>query len=143
MNRVLRSPAFWLPFTVSLVLSGGFFLWELGYFQGFLPSLLRPQASAAELLFTAALALLLSFNAGLVVWQSRYGHCPLGVKRASSVAGAIGALTLICPACVLLPASLIGASFFFAYVSPFLPLLRAVAVILLVVASAMLWSKKK
>jgi hypothetical protein len=141
MNRLFRSPAFWLPFIVCLAVTGTFFAWELDYLP-FLPSLIRPEATGPEIFFTGMLALLLSLNAGLILWQSKYGHCPRGSKRASGAAGIIGAITLICPACVLLPASLIGAGFFLAYVSPFLPLLRVISVVLLAVSTVMLWPKK-
>jgi hypothetical protein len=102
MNRVLRSPAFWLPFIVTLILTVPFFAWELGVFQGILLTPPRPQATQWEFLFTGAIAFLLALNAGLLVWESRYGSCPRGTKRATSIAGVIGAITLICPACLLL-----------------------------------------
>lgn len=142
MNRVLRSPAFWLPFAVSAAVTGSFFAWELGFFQAYLPGIPRPPALLWELVFTGILGLLLSLNAGLAVWQSRYGSCPVGVKSASGIAGIVGAVTLICPACILLPASLIGIGFFFAFIGPYLPLLRIVSVILLAVATWMLWPRK-
>lgn len=142
MNRVLRSSSFWLPFGVSMLVTGVFFVWELGYLHAYLPTIMRPPALPWEIAFTAILCLLLSLNAGLAVWQSRHGSCPVGVKSASGIAGIVGAFTLICPACILLPASLIGVGFFFAFIGPYLPLLRIIAVLLLVVATWMLWPKK-
>lgn len=127
---------------VSLVITGTFFAWELGYFQMILPSFPRPPALLWELAFTGILGVLISLNAGLAVWQSKHGSCPVGVKSASGIAGIVGALTLICPACILLPASLIGFGFFFAFIGPYLPLLRVIAVILLVAALWMLRPKK-
>lgn len=141
MKRLLYSPSFWVPFVVTLVITDLFFLWELGYIR-FLPFLPRPAAYLWEILFTGTLGSLLSLNTGLIVWQSKYGKCPIGVKRASGAAGVIGALTLICPACVLLPASLIGIGFFFVAITPYLPLLRVMAVVLLFVSSVLLWPKK-
>lgn len=142
MNRVLRSPSFWIPFALSAVVTGSFFAWELGFFQAFLPTLLRPPVLLWELIFTLILSLLISLNAGLAIWQSRNGSCPTGVKGASGIASIIGAITLICPACILLPASLIGFGFFFAFIGPYLPLLRIISVVLLVVATWMLWPRK-
>jgi hypothetical protein len=142
MFRVLRSSSFWIPFLISLVITGTFFAWELGFFLHIVPSFPRPGALPWELTFTGLLGFLMSLNAGLAVWQSRYGHCPIGVKRASGVAVLLGAFTLICPVCVLLPASLIGIGFFFAFLGPFLPLLRVISVVLLITATWMLWPKR-
>ncbi len=143
MLRALRSPSFWIPFCISLVITGTFFAWELGFFLNIVPSFPRPSALPWELAFTAILGLLMSVNAGLAVWQSRYGTCPIGVKRASGAAVLLGAFTLICPVCVLLPVSLAGLGFFFAFLSPFLPLVRVIAVVILVAATYMLWPKGK
>lgn len=140
-HRFLRSPSFWIPFVVTLAFTSLFFVWELGYVNRMLPSLPRPAAGTTDVAFTVVLGLLLSINAGLAVWQKRYGHCPRGVKRASSFAGLLGAVTLICPVCLLLPASLIGIGFVFTFLTPFLPLLRIVAVILLGVSGWMLRPK--
>lgn len=126
---------------MTLVITDIFFLWELGYIT-FLPYIPRPGAYVWEILFTGTLGFLLSLNTGLIFWQTKYGQCPIGVKRASGAAGIIGAFTLICPACVLLPASLISVGFFFTAISPYLPLLRVMAVVLLFVSSVMLWPKK-
>ena len=143
MPRFLRSSAFWIPFCISLIVTGIFFLWEIGTFNQLLPSLPRPSANPFDVAFTGSLIILLSVNAGLAVWQSRFGHCPRGIKRASGIAGLLGAFTLICPVCILLPASLIGFGFLFTVLAPFLPLLRIISVILLVSALHMLWPRTK
>jgi hypothetical protein len=88
------------------------------------------------------LGLLLSFTTGLAVWNARNGNCPLGVKSATGVAGVLGAITLICPICIVLPASLLGAGFILTFLAPFLPLLRVIAIILLCTSIGMLWPKK-
>src|SRR4051812_24380226 len=121
MKQTLRSRAFWLPFVITFMITVSFFAWELGYFNGVLLSPPRTPASQAEIMYIALLVILLSLNAGLVFWQNRHGSCPVGVKRASSIAGFLGALTLICPACMLLPASLIGVGFFFVFIGPYIP----------------------
>lgn len=143
MLRVLRSPSFWVPFVISALVTGAFFAWELGFFQAYLPGFPRPPALLWELVFTVLLGTLLSLNAGLAVWQSRHGSCPVGAKSASGIAGIVGAFTLICPACILLPASLIGLGFFFAFIGPYLQLLRIIAVILLAVSTWMLWPQQR
>ncbi len=142
--RFLQSRLFWIPFAITLVVTGLFFAWELGVFINVLPPIApRPSVLPSEFLFTATLSVLLAFNVGLVVWQSRFGSCPRGVKRASSVATAIGALTLICPACVLLPASLVSVGFIFGALMPFMPALRLLSIGLLFVTAVMLWPKKQ
>ena len=88
------------------------------------------------------LGLLLSFTTGLAVWHTRNGSCPLSVKSATGVAGVLGAITLICPICIVLPASLLGLGFTLAFLAPFLPLLRVIAIILLCASIGMLWPKK-
>lgn len=139
MLRVLSSRSFLLPFAITLVSTGLFFAWELGYFQNLLPSLPPPPALPSERLFTVALTLLLSLDAGLVGWQFAHGSCPTGVRRATGTAGVLGALSLLCPACLLLPASVLGIGVFFSFLAPFLPLLRVIAIVVLLVASWMLW----
>ena len=143
MNRILRSPHFFVPFCVSVILLGAFFSWELGFFNTVLPSLTRPPATVADIIFTAALILLLSTTTGLAVWNTRYGNCPLSVKSATGVAGVLGAITLICPVCIILPASLLGLGFILTFLAPFLPLLRVIAIVLLCVSVGMLWPRKK
>lgn len=142
MKRILRSQHFWLPFIITLVVTVPFFAWELGLFEGILPTPPRPQAPDWEILFSGMIAFLLSLDAGLVIWESRFGSCPRGVKRATSVAGVIGAITLLCPACLLLPASIIGISVVFGFLAPFLPILRIISVLLLVIVTGMLWPRK-
>jgi hypothetical protein len=142
--RFLRSHLFWIPFAVTLIIAGLFFAWELGVFIGTLPTIApRPSILPSEFAFTAGLSFLLALNVGLVVWQSRFGSCPRGVKRASSIATAIGALSLICPVCVLLPASLVSVGFIFGVLMPFMPALRLLSIGLLCVTAVMLWPKAK
>jgi hypothetical protein len=142
--RFLQSRLFWIPFAVTLIVAGLFFAWELGVFIQFLPTIApRPSVLPSEFAFTASLSFLLALNVGLVVWQSRFGSCPRGVKRASSIATAIGALSLICPVCVLLPASLVSVGFIFGALMPFMPALRLISIGLLFVTAMMLWPKAK
>ncbi|HVW66336.1 MAG TPA: hypothetical protein VHA78_01235 [Candidatus Peribacteraceae bacterium] len=139
--RVFRSSLFWIPFIVTLLIVGVFFAWELDLLS-FLPSLPRPSATQTDILFTIVLGLLLSFNAGLATWSMKMGTCPVGTKRATGVAGIIGAVTLLCPVCLVLPASLFGLGIILTFLAPFLPLLRLIALILLLATTWMLWPKR-
>jgi hypothetical protein len=140
--RFLQSATFWIPFCITLVLAALFFAWELGVFINYLPSFPRPSVLFSEFIFTATISLLLAFDIALAIWQSRFGSCPRGVKRASTVATAIGALTLICPACVLLPVSFLSVGAMLSLMATHLPVLRVVSVGLLIVTAMMLWPKK-
>lgn len=141
--RFLQSSLFWVPFAVTLILAGLFFAWELGVFIAYLPSVARPSVLFSEYLFTASLSLLLALDVGLVAWQSRFGSCPRGVKRASGIATALGALTLICPLCVLLPASFIGVGAALSLLTVHMSALRTVSIGLLFVTAIMLWPKSE
>jgi len=142
MIPFLRSKKFWLSFSVSALFMTAFFGWALGLFGDLLPKLPRPEAEMEELIFTALLIFLFALNAGLFVWCKDHGSCPIGTRRASGLAGSIGVLTLLCPVCLALPAAFFGISTALAFLSPFLPLLRVIAVILLVVSTAILWPRK-
>lgn len=106
-----------------------------------LPVLPRAPVSGGERWFTLGLIFLLSLNAGLVHWRKNCGTCPVGVRRATGIGGAVGAMALLCPACLLLPVSLLGVSVSLAFLAPFLPLLRIIAVLLLLIVTAMLWPR--
>lgn len=129
-------------FFVTAVLLTAFFAWELGYFGNLLPRLPRPEPTPFELVFTTILIALLSLDSGLVWFRLKQGTCPVGAKRASAIAGGLGVITLLCPACLLIPISLFGLSLSLTFLTPYLPLLRAVVMLLLVVSTVMLWPKK-
>lgn len=137
----LRSTHFWRPFLLSVVTLSLFFAWELGYLAGFLPTLPRPEPTAFELEYTALLIVLLAFDAGLALFRIKQGTCPIGARRASTIAGSLGIVTLLCPACLLIPVSLFGISLSLSFLSPYLPLLRMVVMFLLIVSTIMLWPK--
>lgn len=141
--RFLRTSYFWIPFVITLVIAGLFFAWELDAFVNILPSIApRPSILLSEFLYTGILSLLLAFDIGLIVWHRRFGACPRGVKRASGLATMIGALTLICPACFLLPASFIGIGTIMSLMSTHMPALRIVSIGLLLMTAMMLWPRK-
>lgn len=141
--RFLQAMHFWIPFGITLIVTALFFAWELGVFINFLPSFPRPSVLPSELAFTATISILLAFDIGLVVWHSRFGSCPRGVKRVSGFATALGALTLICPLCILLPTSLIGVGTMLSLMSMHMPALRIVSIGLLFVTAIMLWPSSK
>lgn len=141
MKRVLRSKHFWIGFVTAAVLTGLFFAWELGMLDEILPTIPRSPALANEWWFTLLLSLLLSLNAGLITYHTKEGTCPIGTKSASGVAGILGAFTLICPVCIVLPASLFSVGVFFSVLAPFLPLMRVVAIVLLLFSLVLLRPK--
>lgn len=142
MNRFLRSPSFWLPFLISLAVISVFFLWELGMFHIILPRLPHIPTTTRDLSFTAILWILLSFTIGLAVWRDKETSCPRSVKRATGIAGFLGALSLLCPVCLALPVSLLGVSTVLAFLGPFMPLMRIIAIVVLITAISLLWPRK-
>ncbi len=95
-----------------------------------------------EILFTGAMILLLALDSGLIFFRIKTGSCPLGARRASTIAGGLGVVTLLCPVCLLIPVSLFGISVSLTFLAPFLPLLRVVVLFLLAVSTLMLWPKQ-
>ena len=138
----LQTNTFWKAASITFVICGVFFVWELGLLASIVPTLARPEATSTEMLFAVALAVLLSFNVGLFQYRKTHDGCPVGAKRATKIAGGLGALALICPACILLPISIAGVGLSLAFLSPFIPLLKMVALFLLVVSAVMLIPKK-
>lgn len=138
MNRLLHSSWFWFPCVTSLIVIGAFFAWELDFLNALLPSLPRPPATGEEIIFSTTLGLLLSLTIGMFVWHWKEGSCPIGMKRATGMAGVIGAVTLICPVCIVLPASLIGVAVAVSAIAPFLPVLRLIAIGLLLICMWMM-----
>lgn len=134
---------FWTWFLITLAITGAFFAWELKLIDLPLPMLPRPPATTFELTYTALLTILLSVDAGLFGWRRKSGSCPIGTKRTVGFAGTMGALALLCPVCLALPAALIGFGTFFAIVAAFLPLIRFIAILFAVIALWMLLPRKK
>ena len=137
----LSSRTFWLPAILTLVGCGLLFGWELGLFENWIWTPLRPERSTAESALTGIIALLLSADVGLIVWRTRHGTCPAGTKRAAGIAGILGIVTLLCPVCIALPVSIASVGIAMAVLSSFVPLLRAIAVVLLLTAGWMLWPR--
>jgi len=138
----LRSGAFWSLAIVAGLLCSLLFAWELGAFPS-LPTLPRLPVSTIETWFTVALITLLAFNAGLFNWRRKHGTCPVGAKRATGIGGTVGAMALLCPACLLLPISLFGIGISLAFLTPFIPLLQTIALILLIASAVLLIPKKR
>lgn len=137
----LRSGAFWGWAGVIGLLCGAFFAWELGAIPN-IPAPPRQPLRTSELWFTSALTFFLALNAGLFNWHRKQGTCPIGTRRATGLGGAIGAMALLCPVCIFLPISLFGIGLSLAFLSPFIPLLQTVALILLMTSAYMLLPKK-
>ena len=140
--RFLRSGLFWAWFVVALAITGTFFAWELRLNHLPVPGLMRMDATPFDLAFTGTLALLLSLAAGLFGWQRANGSCPIGVKRTVGAAGTLGAVALLCPVCLALPAAFLGLGTLVAAIGVYLPLIRLLAVVFAAVAVYLLWPKK-
>lgn len=143
MKRVLASAVFWRWFVIACVLTGVSLAWEMNAFTPWLPGPIRPPVTGEERIFSAIIVLLIGFDAGLYGWHKRFASCPVGVRRATGLGGAFGALALLCPACTLIPIALLGTSVTLGFLTPFLPLLRIVAVIILAAVASMLWPRKE
>ena len=142
MFRPFRSRWFWIGCIVAGCITTLFFAWERESFAGFLPAP-PPSTFAADSWYTILLLILLSLNAGMITWRTHEGSCPRGTKRASGLAGVLGAFTLICPVCIVLPASVFGLGIIATFIAPFLPLLRLIAIVLLAVSLWLLIPKQK
>lgn len=143
MKRIIRSARFWLPFLIAAIIVAAFFAWELDFLRSLLPSLPRPAPTTEEILFSAVLGFLLSLTTGLLFWNIKEGSCPIGIKRATGFAGALGAITLICPVCIIFPASLLGAGVLLTAIAPYLPVLRLIAIVMLGMTVWMLWPRRE
>jgi hypothetical protein len=102
----------------------------------------RPAPGRDEYAFAILLLILLSLESGLFFWHREHRSCPVGARRAGGIAGIIGAATLLCPACTVLPLTLLGASVSLGVLGPFLPLLRIISLLIAVAALIMLWPRK-
>ena len=140
-----HSHPFWRAFAISLLILAPLFAWELGLIPH-LPSLPRSPTTLREKAFVGVLLLMLCIDIGLFAMHKNAGHCRrrrFKSKMLTTVAGTLGALTVLCPACLLLPASLFSIGFFFTILTPYLPILRGLALVLLVIAAVILWPKER
>jgi hypothetical protein len=140
-NMFLNDKHFWRPAVITVIALSAFFAWELGFLGDLLPRLPRPEATVFEIYYTLVLIALLTLDSGLVFFRLKKGTCPVGAKRASTLAGGLGVVTLLCPACLLLPISIFGLGLSLSLLAPYLPLLRAIVLLLLIVSTLMLWPK--
>jgi hypothetical protein len=125
---------FWIAMLIALLTTGLLFAWELNILTPL--GLLGPPRMPAtqwEVIMTIIITLLFSVNIGLIAWRMQCGTCPIGTKRVSGVAAGLGALALLCPACLLVPLGIAGLSFGLAFLVPFIPLMHIIAIILLLV----------
>jgi len=138
----LSTGRFWIATLIALLVTGLLFAWELNLLTDFgLPGLPRFAPSTRETALAMLIALLFSLNVGLLVWNKRYGVCPIGTKRATGAGGAIGAFALICPVCALWTIGFLGLSLSLAFLVPFVPIFQLVAIILLGVSFFLLLPK--
>ena len=131
----LKAGRFWIATIVALLATGLLFAWELGALQAIgLSGPPRFTPTTRDIVASVSIALLFSFNVGLIAWRQRYGTCPASTKGATGVAGFLGALALLCPACIALPIGIAGVSISLALLSPFVPLFQLIAIIVLCVS---------
>jgi hypothetical protein len=143
MKRALSSATFWISFVVGAAFMAAMLAWEMNLLAPWLPGLVRPAITTEEIIFSVLIVLLIGFDAGLYAWRRRFGSCPSGVRRASGLGAAFGVVALLCPACTLIPIALLGTSITLGFLTPFLPLLRVIAVIILIAVAAMLWPRNR
>jgi hypothetical protein len=141
-RRVVTSAVFWRWFIITSLVMSIVLAWEMNLLSPTLPGPIRPPITTEEGFFTLLIVLLTGFDAGLYVWRRRHSSCPTGVRRATGLGATFGALALLCPACTLIPIALLGTSITLGFLTPFLPLLRLIAVILLAAVAMMLWPRK-
>lgn len=134
----LRSGVFWRWTISGGVASGLLMAWSVGGLERWLWTPPRPPATAGEIAFSSALALLLAIVAGLVGVRMREGSCPRGARRATGIAGILGFVSLLCPVCLALPLSLFGGAVTLALLSPFAPLLQLFALLVLLWTAVLL-----
>lgn len=128
----LTSGRFWIAAGMALAGTGLLFAWELNYLASIgLAGPPRFTPTGRDVAASVIIALLFAFNIGLIAWRQRHGSCPASAKRAAGTAGFLGALALLCPACIALPIGIAGASLGLAVLAPFVPLFQLVAIIIL------------
>lgn len=143
MPRFLRSPRFWLAFAAVFAVTGVLYAWQANLLSPWFPAPPRAPVTRGEELFSALLVLLFSLNAGLYVWRRAEGSCPIGTRRATGLAGVLGMTALLCPACTVIPLTLLGTTLTLGFLSPFIPLLRIIALILAGGSLVLLWPRKR
>jgi hypothetical protein len=138
----LGSRRFWIAFVVTFVVTLCVSAWETGLLAQWIPTPLRPPPDTGEWTFAGVIIVLMSLNVGLYAYRRAADSCPVGTKRATGLAGMLGAATLLCPACTVLPLTILGTTATLGILSPFLPLLRIVSLVLLAGSLWLLWPKK-
>lgn len=128
---MLRSLRFWLPATATAVLAGLFFAWELDLLEPYVMGPPRPAVTQTEIILTFLILFFMSVNVGMFTYLKRYGSCPVGTRRTTSFAAVLGAGALLCPVCVFGSFTFIGFTFAVSFLTPFIPLLQVIAVIVL------------
>jgi hypothetical protein len=143
MLPFLRDRRFWLAAIAMAAGCAFVYGWMAGAFAPLLRGPLRPPITRGELIFTLLMIGLLSVDAGLYAYRRARGSCPTGTGKATGLAGILGGLVLVCPACTFIPIAFLGTGFTLAILTPYLPLLRAIAVVLAGACLLMLWPKKQ
>ena len=140
----LHAGRFWKATLIALLATGLLFAWELNALAPLgLAGPPRMQATTREVVMTIIIVFLFSVNVGLIAWQKQFGTCPAAAKGVTGVAAGIGALALLCPACLLVPLGVAGISLTLGFLVPYVPLLQIIAIILLGANLLLLIPQKK
>jgi hypothetical protein len=138
----LTAGRFWFAGALALLVTGLLFAWILNAFAGMgFPGPPRFAPSTQEVVLSFLIVLLVGINTGLIAWYRGLGVCPLGTKGATGAAGGLGAIALLCPACLLLPTSFAGIGLSLGLLAPFTPVFQIIAVMLLLVSFYLLLPK--
>lgn len=139
----VRAGRFWIATIISLAVVGLFFSWLLGLLSsiGFYgPPRIQP--TNLELISSTLIALLFSASIGLIVWRKKYGSCPMGTGKTTGAAGTLGTAALFCPICTVLPVGIAGFSLSLSFLTPYLPLIRIIVLLMLVMNLSVLLPRK-
>jgi len=139
--KFLQSNTFWKSAIIATVVAAVLFLWLLGAFSGVIWSPPRPAPDTLEWVFTIALIALIGLNVGLMSYQNKHGSCPIGAKRASKIGGTVGAIALVCPACIAVPLSIAGLGTALSLFATFLPILQIISIVLMLMSAIMIARK--
>ena len=122
----------WGPSPAIKNITGLFFSWELGLFSTVgMPGPPRFAITTRDVVASVGITVLFSLNMGLIAWRQHYGTCPTGTKRVAGGAGLLGAVALLCPACIIFPIGIAGISLSLAFLAPFIPLIQIIALVML------------
>lgn len=140
----LRAGRFWSGALIALAGIGLLFAYELNMLSSIgLEGPPRSMSHEREAIFAILIALLFSINVGLIAWHRKQGTCPIGVRRAASLAGVLGTIALLCPICLAVPIGIASAAALLVLLAPFVMLIQIIAIVLLCAGLWLLVPRKR